>query len=48
VDEGIAGEDELDALDDKAEADTAAAVQFAEESPEPPPEALFENIYVEE
>jgi pyruvate dehydrogenase E1 component alpha subunit len=48
VGEGIAGEAEMDALDDKAEADTAAAVQFAEESPEPPPEALYENVYVEE
>jgi len=25
-----------------------ASIQFAEESPNPPPEALFENIYVEE
>jgi pyruvate dehydrogenase E1 component alpha subunit len=44
---GIAGEAELDGLEQKAEADTAAAVQFAESSPEPEPEALFEHIYVE-
>jgi pyruvate dehydrogenase E1 component alpha subunit len=47
VDQGIASEAELDTLEDKAEAETAAAVQFAEDSPEPEPEALFENIYVE-
>lgn len=43
----IASEAELDSLEQKAEADTAAAVQFAENSPEPEPEALFEHIYVE-
>jgi pyruvate dehydrogenase E1 component alpha subunit len=44
---GSASEVELDELEEKAEAETAAAVQFAENSPEPEPEALFENIYVE-
>jgi pyruvate dehydrogenase E1 component alpha subunit len=47
IDQGLASQAELDALEQKAEADTAAAVQFAENSPEPAPEALFENIYVE-
>jgi len=47
VDQGIASQAELDALEAKAEADTAAAVQFAESSPEPAPEALYEHIYVE-
>jgi pyruvate dehydrogenase E1 component alpha subunit len=47
IDQGIASEAELDALEKKAEAETAAAVQFAENSPEPEPEALFEHIYVE-
>jgi pyruvate dehydrogenase E1 component alpha subunit len=47
IEQGITTETELDGLDQKAEADTAAAVQFAESSPEPEPEALFENIYVE-
>jgi pyruvate dehydrogenase E1 component alpha subunit len=47
IDQGIATEAELDGLEQKAEADTAAAVQFAESSPEPEPEALFEHIYVE-
>jgi pyruvate dehydrogenase E1 component alpha subunit len=47
IDQGIASEAELDTLEEKAEAETAAAVQFAENSPEPEPEALFEHIYVE-
>jgi pyruvate dehydrogenase E1 component alpha subunit len=46
--QGIATEAELDAQEKKAEQDTAEAVQFAENSPEPAPEALYENIYVEE
>lgn len=45
--DGIASEAELDVLDDRAEAETADAVRFAEESPEPAPEALFEHIYTE-
>jgi pyruvate dehydrogenase E1 component alpha subunit len=44
---GIASEAELDALDEKAEKENQEAIQFAESSPEPPPEALYENIYVE-
>jgi pyruvate dehydrogenase E1 component alpha subunit len=47
IDQGLASQAELDALEQKAEADTAAAVQFAENSPEPAPEALYEHIYVE-
>jgi pyruvate dehydrogenase E1 component alpha subunit len=47
IDQGLASQAELDALEQKAEADTAAAVQFAETSPEPAPEALYEHIYVE-
>jgi pyruvate dehydrogenase E1 component alpha subunit len=43
----IASEGELDDQETRAEADTQDAVEFAESSPEPPPEALFENIYVE-
>ncbi len=45
--QGIATADELDELEKKAEQETAEAVQFAENSPEPAPEALFEHIYVE-
>ncbi|MDI6694351.1 MAG: pyruvate dehydrogenase (acetyl-transferring) E1 component subunit alpha [Anaerolineales bacterium] len=43
----IASEEELDLLEEKAEKETAEAVQFAENSPEPPPEALFEHIYAD-
>jgi len=41
-------EAELDAIDLHAEKEVEAAVRFAESSPEPPPEALFENVYVED
>jgi pyruvate dehydrogenase E1 component alpha subunit len=44
----LAKESDLDALDDQAAAEIADAVQFAEASPEPGPEELFRNIYVEE
>ncbi len=47
IDEGIAKEKELDALDEQIMAEVDAAVQFAESSPEPAPEALFEDVYVE-
>jgi len=45
--DGVSNEAELDALDAQVEAETQAAVRFAESSPEPPAEALFENIYAE-
>jgi len=44
----LAKESDLDALDDQAAAEIEDAVQFAEASPEPGPEELFRNIYVEE
>ncbi len=47
VEDGIATEAELNELDQKAQADTDQAVQFAEQSPEPKPEELFTHIYVE-
>jgi pyruvate dehydrogenase E1 component alpha subunit len=47
VDNSIASADELAALDRKAAEEVAAAVQFAESSPEPAPEALWENIYAD-
>ncbi len=43
----IALEAELDALEAKVADEVQAAVAFAESSPEPGPEALFENVYVE-
>jgi len=43
----IATEDELDEIDKQVETEVDDAVQFAENSPEPAAEALFENIYAE-
>lgn len=45
--ENTATEAELDALDDKAQAETNKAVEFAEASPEPGMEELFKDIYAE-
>ncbi len=44
----IANAKELDAQEVKAADDIQEAVQFAESSAAPEPEALFENVYVEE
>ncbi len=44
---GIASEAELDEVDKGVEAEVQAAVQFAENSPEPAPEELFANVYVD-
>ncbi len=41
----IATETELDAIEAQVEDEVAAAVQFAESSPEPAPEELFTNVY---
>jgi pyruvate dehydrogenase E1 component alpha subunit len=45
--EAIATEEELAAQEDKAEEIVEEAVLFAESSPNPEPEALFEDIYAE-
>lgn len=45
--EKIATEKELDAIDDQVEEEVQAAVQFAEDSPEPALEELFTDIYAE-
>jgi len=47
-DQTIAKEGELDQIDEKVAEEVTEAVKFAEASPEPAPERLFENIYVEE
>ncbi len=47
-DQMIATEKELDEEDKKAHQIIDEAVEFAENSPEPAPEALYENIYVSE
>lgn len=48
VDQKIATDQELDGQDQEAEHIIEEAVQFAESSPDPAPEELFENIYVSE
>jgi pyruvate dehydrogenase E1 component alpha subunit len=48
LDDKIASQEELDQLDALVEAEVAEAVRFAEESPEPAPEALYEHIYVDQ
>ncbi len=45
--QGIASEEELNQIDAQVGAEVQEAIQFAESSPEPPPEALFEDVYVE-
>ncbi len=47
IDEKIATDAELDEQDQEAEAIVEEAVNFAESSPNPAPDTLFDNIYVE-
>ncbi|OGO26121.1 MAG: pyruvate dehydrogenase (acetyl-transferring) E1 component subunit alpha [Chloroflexi bacterium RBG_16_52_11] len=47
VDNQIATPEELGQLDTQVQQEIEAAVQFAESSPEPAPETLFEHVYVE-
>ncbi len=48
VDNGIATQDELKQQEEEASQIVEEAIQFAQESPEPEPEALYENVYVKE
>lgn len=47
IDQSLASKDELDTIENQVEAETEAAVQFAESSPEPELDELFTDIYVE-
>jgi pyruvate dehydrogenase E1 component alpha subunit len=47
IENGIASEEQLDDIETKVEAEVEDAVEFAESSPEPEPQALYENVYVE-
>jgi pyruvate dehydrogenase E1 component alpha subunit len=47
VEQKVASDDELDKVEAQVAIEVQQAVQFAEMSPEPAPEALFENVYVE-
>ena len=44
---GIANEAQLKAIDDEVKQDVADAVTFAEESPQPDPSELYDNVYYE-
>jgi pyruvate dehydrogenase E1 component alpha subunit len=44
--EGVLSEGELDEIRSKAEERVLAAVEFADASPEPPLESLYDNLYV--
>jgi pyruvate dehydrogenase E1 component alpha subunit len=48
LEQEIANEGQLDDLEVQVAAEVEDAVEFAESSPEPEPEALFEDIYAEE
>ncbi len=47
VEHKTASEDELNNIDSQVALEIQQAVEYAEMSPEPAPEALFENVYVE-
>ena len=48
ITENIFNKTELDDLDDAVDKEIDEAVQFAESSPNPSPDELFENVYAEE
>ena len=48
LDEHGYSEDELDEVDDAIFEEMSATETFADESPQPAPEARFDNMYVEE
>jgi pyruvate dehydrogenase E1 component alpha subunit len=45
LDRGLATEDDVAAMDQEVESQVEDAIQFAEDSPVPAPEALFQNVY---
>ena len=47
IDNNLASSLELEEIEKQVEIDVRDAIQFAESSPEPGPETLFENIYVD-
>ncbi len=48
VAEGIAGEEELDGIDERVDAEVREAIEFAESSEDPDPGAASENVYAVE
>jgi pyruvate dehydrogenase E1 component alpha subunit len=47
LDEGLAGEDTFKAIDKEIRAVVNEAASFAQDSPEPDPEELYTDVYVE-
>jgi pyruvate dehydrogenase E1 component alpha subunit len=47
ISDKTASDAELDAIDAQVEEEVNAAVQFAESSPEPAPEELYTDVYVD-
>jgi len=45
IDAGVLDEESAARIDDEAEREVAAAIEFADNSPPPPVEALFANVY---
>src|SRR5689334_5661148 len=46
VDEGVMSEDEVDEMRERVEQRVVGAVEFADASPEPPLESLYDHLYV--
>ena len=46
IDAGSLGEDDLEAIREEVDREVAAAVEFADASPEPPLDSLYDNLYV--
>jgi pyruvate dehydrogenase E1 component alpha subunit len=44
----LATEEQLDAIDEEVKAEVMDAVEFAENSPFPPVETMYEDVYVQE
>lgn len=44
----LASDDELDAIDEEVKQEVLDAIEFADESPEPPEEAIYEDIYTQD
>ncbi|NBB75336.1 MAG: pyruvate dehydrogenase (acetyl-transferring) E1 component subunit alpha [Bacteroidetes bacterium] len=48
VEQGIASDEDLEAIDEEVKQDVLDAIDFAENSPEPAPETIYEDIYVQD
>jgi pyruvate dehydrogenase E1 component alpha subunit len=48
IEKGIASNEDLDGVDEQVKQEVAASVEFADNSPVPPIETMYEDIYVQE